>query len=192
MRVSEFPNDNVQLAVPTDSLCPTPSTFKLGNTDGFLGLLVIIHPSTIRALELDLSERRSTLDSHALPYPLRIEASKFKTPTLDGDEGAELFIGFGGVWLRGAGRFKLGRALALAIAALPNEVGSAVFDMTDLVHLDAIKRYYLRMGFVATSALQPEPVVKVICGRNEICDVFEVSFDGEQKTLKRGVRGMRE
>jgi hypothetical protein len=38
MRVSEFPNDNVQLAVPTESLCPTPSTFKLGNTDGFLGL----------------------------------------------------------------------------------------------------------------------------------------------------------
>lgn len=25
----------------------------------------------------------------------------------------------------------------------------------------------------------PEEVVKVICGRNEICDVFEVSFDGE-------------
>jgi len=38
----------------------------------------------------------------------------------------------------------------------------------------------------------PEEVVKVICGRNEICDVFEVSFDGEQKTLKRGVRGIAE
>jgi hypothetical protein len=76
--------------------------------------------------------------------------------------------------LRGAGRFKLGRALALAMTALPNEVGSAVFAMADLLHLlddelshimprrvmhriwtyDAIKRYYLRMGFVATSALQ--------------------------------------
>ena len=67
-------------------------------------------------------------------YP-RIEASKFKTPTLDGDEGAELSIGFGGVWLRRAGRFKLCRALALAMAARPNEVGSAVFAMADLVHL---------------------------------------------------------
>jgi hypothetical protein len=67
-------------------------------------------------------------------YP-RIEASKFKTPTLDGDEGAELSIGFGGVWLRRAGRFKLGRALALAMAARPSEVDSAVSAMADLVHL---------------------------------------------------------
>jgi hypothetical protein len=67
-------------------------------------------------------------------YP-RIEASKFKTPTLDDDEGAELSIGFGGVWLWRAGRFELRRALALALAALPNEVGSAVFAMADLVHL---------------------------------------------------------
>jgi len=67
-------------------------------------------------------------------YP-RIEASKFKTPTLDGDEGAELSIGFGGVWLGRAGWFKLCRALALAMAALPNEVGRAVFAMADLVHL---------------------------------------------------------
>jgi len=37
-----------------------------------------------------------------------------------------------------------------------------------------------------------EEVLKVICGRNEICNIFEVSFDGEQKTLKRGVRGMVE
>lgn len=36
-----------------------------------------------------------------------------------------------------------------------------------------------------------EEVVKVICGRNEVCDVFEVSFDGEQKMLKGIVRGMR-
>jgi hypothetical protein len=42
-----------------------------------------------------------------------------------------------------------------------------------------------------STGAHPEPVVKVICGRNEICDVFELSFDGEQKTLKRGVRGMR-
>jgi hypothetical protein len=67
-------------------------------------------------------------------YP-RIEASKFKAPTLDGDEGAELSIGFGGVWLWWAGRFKLRRALALALAAFPNEVSSAVFTMADLVHL---------------------------------------------------------
>jgi hypothetical protein len=34
------PNDNVQLAVPfqLNPSCPTPLTFKLGNTDGFLGL----------------------------------------------------------------------------------------------------------------------------------------------------------
>lgn len=44
-------------------------------------------------------------------------------------------IGFGRVWLRRAGRFKLRRALALAMGALPNEVGSAVFAMADLVHL---------------------------------------------------------
>ena len=68
-------------------------------------------------------------------YPTRIEASKFKTSTLDSDEGAELSIGIGGVWLRRAGRFKLCRALALAMATLPNEVGSAVFAMANLVHL---------------------------------------------------------
>jgi hypothetical protein len=67
-------------------------------------------------------------------YP-RIEASKFKTPTLDRDEGAELSIGFGGVWLRRAGRFKLRRAFALAIAARPDEVGTAVFAVADLALL---------------------------------------------------------
>jgi hypothetical protein len=38
----------------------------------------------------------------------------------------------------------------------------------------------------------PEEIVKVICGRNEICDVFEVSFDGEQKMLKGCVRVIKE
>jgi hypothetical protein len=31
----------------------------------------------------------------------------------------------------------------------------------------------------------PEKVVKVICGREEIRDIFESSFNGEQKTLER-------
>ena len=31
----------------------------------------------------------------------------------------------------------------------------------------------------AWAPTHPEKVVKVICGRNEICDVFEGSFDGE-------------
>jgi len=73
-------------------------------------------------------------ESGRATYP-GIETGEFKTPTLDGDEGAELTIGLGGVWLRRAGRFKLCRALALAMAALPNEVGSAVFAMADLVLL---------------------------------------------------------
>ncbi len=65
-------------------------------------------------------------------YP-RIEASEFETPTLDGDEGAELSVGFSRVWSRHAGRLKLCRALALAMAAPPNEVGSAVLAMVDVV-----------------------------------------------------------
>jgi hypothetical protein len=65
-------------------------------------------------------------------YP-RIEASEFETPTLDGDKRAELSVGFGRVWSRHAGRLKLCRALALAMAALPNEVGSVVLAMVDLV-----------------------------------------------------------
>lgn len=83
-------------------LCPTPFTFKLGNTDGSLGLdnkkcalvkiksyddysgcthfLVIIHPIVIRTLELDLSERRSALDSHALPDSLEDKGVNFWRP----------------------------------------------------------------------------------------------------------------
>jgi hypothetical protein len=34
----------------------------------------------------------------------------------------------------------------------------------------------------------PEEVLIVVCGGNEIGDIFEGSFDGEQKTLKRAVR----
>jgi hypothetical protein len=109
----------------------------------------------------------------------RIEASEFKTPTLDDYEGGELSVGIG-VWLRWAGRFELCRALALAEAALPNEVGGVVLATADLALLldddssqimiiqrtgehthKAIKRYYLRVGFITRSAFQLQrPSVK--------------------------------
>jgi hypothetical protein len=38
------------------------------------------------------------------------------------------------------------------------------------------------------SVANPEEVLKVVCGGDEICDIFEVSLDGEQKTLERVVR----
>lgn len=66
-------------------------------------------------------------------YP-KFEACEFETPALDDDEGGELSVGIG-VWLRWAGRFELCRALALAVAALPNEVGGAVLATADLALL---------------------------------------------------------
>jgi hypothetical protein len=38
------------------------------------------------------------------------------------------------------------------------------------------------------SIANPEEVLKVICGGDEICDIFEVGLDGEQKTLESVVR----
>ena len=64
-------------------------------------------------------------------------------------------IGFSRIWLRRAGRFKLGRALALAMAALPNEVGSAVFAMVDLVYfLDGELSQIMTPG-VSTASGEP-------------------------------------
>jgi len=37
-------------------------------------------------------------------------------------------------------------------------------------------------------AANPEEELKVVCGGDDICDIFEGSFDGEQKTLESAVR----
>jgi hypothetical protein len=63
----------------------------------------------------------------------RIEADKLETPAVKCDEGSELSIGIDRVWPWYAGYVKLGRALALAMAASPNEVGSVVLARTDLM-----------------------------------------------------------
>lgn len=34
----------------------------------------------------------------------------------------------------------------------------------------------------------PEEELKVVCGGDEVCDIVEGSFDGEQKTLESAVR----
>ena len=67
--------------------------------------------------------------------PTRIEAGKLETPAFDCDEGGELSIGIGRIrlWCAGAGYVKLGRALALAMTASPDEVGSVVLAGTDLL-----------------------------------------------------------
>lgn len=63
----------------------------------------------------------------------RIEADKLKTPAVECDEGGELFVGIDRVWPWYAGCIKLGRALAPAMAASPNKVGSVVLASTDLM-----------------------------------------------------------
>jgi len=71
------------------------------------------------------------------------------------------------------------------MAASPNEVGTAALAGTDFMFLEAIEGHDLRVGLVATSAFHPEEELKVVCGGDEICDIFEGSFDGEQKTHHR-------
>jgi hypothetical protein len=39
-------------------------------------------------------------------------------------------------------------------------------------------------------AANPEEVLKVICGRDEICDIVELGFDGELETLESVCREM--
>jgi len=38
------------------------------------------------------------------------------------------------------------------------------------------------------AAADPEEVLKILCGRDEIRHILEGSFDGEQKTLESAVR----
>ena len=58
--------------------CPLVTSKVVHDFSRCSHLLVIIHPFAIRALELDLSERRSTLDSHALPDPLEDKGVNFE------------------------------------------------------------------------------------------------------------------
>ena len=60
--------------------CPSVKSKSCHCFSGYTHLLVIIHPFTIRSLEFDLSERRSTLDSHALPDPLEDKGVNFEVP----------------------------------------------------------------------------------------------------------------
>lgn len=43
----------------------------------------------------------------------------------------------------------------------------------------------MNKGKSTSTGAHPEEEFKVIGGRNEVCDIFEISFDGEQKTLRR-------
>jgi hypothetical protein len=111
-------------------------------------LFVVIHPLIV--LEFDLRERCSCFDADAFPDTLensesnlpgallqrtdpRIKAGELETPAVDCDEGAELFVGIGRVWLWYAGCVKFGRALAFAMTASPDEVGSVILATTDLM-----------------------------------------------------------
>jgi len=178
-------NDNVQFVDTTALLCPAPLAFDPGNTDGYLCTLIIIYPYA--TLEIDFGKGCFRLDTYAFPDPPRIEADKFQTPTVDSDEGGELklFVRIGGVWSWWARRFELCGAFTLAKTAFPDKVGSVVLPSVDVVLLDAIQGHDLRVGFIATGAFHPEEVLKVVCGGYEIGDIFQFSFDGEQKTHHR-------
>lgn len=58
--------------------CPSVKSKNCHDFSGCTHLFVIIHP--FAALELNLSERRSTLNSHAIPDPLEDNGVKLETP----------------------------------------------------------------------------------------------------------------
>ena len=79
-----------------------------------------------------VSERATGLAVEFTTDP-RIEAGKLKASAVDRNEGAELSVGIGRIGLWCAGCVEFGRALALAMAAFPNEVGSATLASIDFV-----------------------------------------------------------